>query len=195
MELVELNKVCHKITDGSHNPPKGIESGKLMLSSRNIYNEGLILEDVRYLSNEDFEKENKRTDVNPGDILMTIVGTLGRVLIVNENYPKFTLQRSVGVLKPNQEVLSPDYLALALKSETFQRKLTQGAKGVAQKGIYLKDIRKLKIPLPPLDQQKKIAAILDAADTYRQKTKALIEKYDELTQSLFLFVIRNLLFS
>ena len=44
----------------------------------------------------------------------------------------------------------------------------------------------IKIPLPPLDQQKKIAAILDAADAYRQKTKALIEKYDELTQSLFL---------
>ena len=48
---------------------------------------------------------------------------------------------------------------------------------------YLKD---LKIPLPPLAQQKKIAAILDTADAYRQKTKALIDKYDELTQSLFL---------
>jgi type I restriction enzyme S subunit len=44
----------------------------------------------------------------------------------------------------------------------------------------------IKIPLPPLDQQKKIAAILDAADAYRQKTKALITKYEELTQSLFL---------
>jgi type I restriction enzyme S subunit len=44
----------------------------------------------------------------------------------------------------------------------------------------------LKIPLPPLEQQKKIAAILDAADAYRQKSKALIAKYDELTQSLFL---------
>jgi type I restriction enzyme S subunit len=48
------------------------------------------------------------------------------------------------------------------------------------------DLLKIKIPLPPLEQQKKIAAILDAADAYRQKTKALIAKYDELTQSLFL---------
>ena len=46
--------------------------------------------------------------------------------------------------------------------------------------------QEIEIPLPPLDQQKKIAAILDAADGYRQKTKALIAKYDELTQSLFL---------
>ena len=51
---------------------------------------------------------------------------------------------------------------------------------------HFKYLKKLKIPLPPLDQQKKIAAILDAVDAYRQKTKALIEKYDELTQSLFL---------
>jgi type I restriction enzyme S subunit len=51
---------------------------------------------------------------------------------------------------------------------------------------HFKYLKELKIPLPPLDKQKKIAAILDAADTYRQKTKALITKYDELTQSLFL---------
>jgi type I restriction enzyme S subunit len=51
---------------------------------------------------------------------------------------------------------------------------------------HFKYLKNLKIPLPPLEQQKKIAAILDAADGYRQKTKALIEKYDELTQSLFL---------
>ncbi len=47
-------------------------------------------------------------------------------------------------------------------------------------------LNNLKIPLPPLAQQKKIAAILDAADAYRQKTKALVAKYDELSQSLFL---------
>ena len=51
---------------------------------------------------------------------------------------------------------------------------------------HFKYLKELKIPLPPLGQQKKIAAILDAADGYRQKTKALITKYEELTQSLFL---------
>lgn len=51
---------------------------------------------------------------------------------------------------------------------------------------HFKYLKKLKIPIPPLDQQKKIATILDEADAYRQKTKALISKYDELTQSLFL---------
>ncbi len=64
--------------------------------------------------------------------------------------------------------------------------LENGFKGAGLKHISKGYVSDIKIPLPPLDQQKKIAAILDAADAYRQKTKALIEKYDELTQSLFL---------
>ena len=48
------------------------------------------------------------------------------------------------------------------------------------------DLLKIQIPLPPLATQQKIAAILDAADDYRQKTKTLIAKYDQLAQSLFL---------
>jgi len=48
------------------------------------------------------------------------------------------------------------------------------------------DLLKIEIPLPPLNEQKRIAAILDAADALRQKDKALIAKYDELTQALFL---------
>lgn len=186
MKMVQLGKVCSKITDGSHNPPKGSETGLLMLSSRNITNEGLVLDEVRYITKEEFEIENRRTDVSVGDVLMTIVGTIGRVLVINDNHPKFTLQRSVGVLKPIKNILSSDYLGYTLKSTGLQRKLSQGAKGVAQQGIYLNDIKSIEIPLPPLDTQKKIAAILDAADSYRQKTKTLIDKYDLLAQSLFI---------
>lgn len=58
--------------------------------------------------------------------------------------------------------------------------------GATRGKLTKSSLNSIKIPLPPLDQQKKIVAILDAADEYRQKTKALIAKYDELTQSLFL---------
>lgn len=76
------------------------------------------------------------------------------------------------------------YLFYLLKSK--KEHFESVASGATVKGIKISAITDLKIPLPPLPEQKKIAAILDAADAYRQKTKALIEKYDELTQSLFL---------
>jgi type I restriction enzyme, S subunit len=58
--------------------------------------------------------------------------------------------------------------------------------GSAQPQITFQNLKNIQIPLPPLPVQQKIAAILDAADLHRQKTKALIEKYDQLTQSIFL---------
>ena len=75
-----------------------------------------------------------------------------------------------------------NYLVQLLKSLNLNRYASQSGQPLISAG-RLKDV---EIPLPPIDQQKKIAAILDAAEAYRQKTKALITKYEELTQSLFL---------
>jgi type I restriction enzyme S subunit len=76
------------------------------------------------------------------------------------------------------------YLFYVFKNK--KRHFENIATGATVKGIKIGAITDLKIPLPPLPQQKKIAAILDAADAYRQKTRALIGKYEELGQSLFL---------
>src|SRR5690606_34434138 len=66
------------------------------------------------------------------------------------------------------------------------RKLDDVISGSAQPQVTRQNLRKVSVLLPSLPIQKKIASILDAADAYRQKTKALIEQYDELAQSLFL---------
>jgi len=76
------------------------------------------------------------------------------------------------------------FLFYLLKSK--QKYFEGVSSGATVKGIKKEHITKIKIPLPPLPIQKKIAAILDAADDYRQKTKVLLDKYDELTQSIFL---------
>lgn len=81
--------------------------------------------------------------------------------------------------------LNPNVDLYYLKYYLEKRGLDDVISGSAQPQITRENLKKVKIPLPPLPEQKKIAAILDAADAYRQKTKALIAKYDELTQSLF----------
>ena len=70
--MVKLNSVCKSISDGSHNPPKGIDNSEYyMISSKNIIDDKITLEDPRYLTEKDFLTENKRTNVSAGDILMT----------------------------------------------------------------------------------------------------------------------------
>ncbi len=86
------------------------------------------------------------------------------------------------IIKENVQLLN-DYFYFVMREFDFTGTSDKAAKGQTLNKAKLKE---LKIPLPPLETQKKIAAILDAADAYRQKTKALIEKYDELAQSLFL---------
>ena len=161
-EVKPLGEVCGKITDGSHNPPKGVElSDFLMLSSKNVWDDRIIFDKPRFLSEQHFWDENKRTDVTAGDVLLTIVGTIGRCAVVSESDRKFTLQRSVAVLKPLADHIDSRFLMYALQS--MLERLVDGSQGAAQKGIYLKALRVLPIPIPPLEEQKRIVAVLDAA--------------------------------
>ncbi len=147
---VPLSEVCTKITDGSHNPPARAETGPLMLSSQNILDNKLELTNHRFVSADDFRRENERTRIKPGDVLLTIVGTIGRCLVVTEEMPLFMLQRSVAVLGPDTALLDPIFFARVLQSPPLQGALKGLAKGVAQQGVYLNDLRSLRIPLPPL---------------------------------------------
>lgn len=159
---VRLGDICKKITDGSHNPPKGVQSSDyMMLSSKNIFDDRIILDDPRFLNESDFRNEDKRTDVNPGDVLLTIVGTIGRVAVVNDELPKFTLQRSVAVLKARKDIVNPRFLMRSLQN--ILDELAENARGVAQKGLYLGQIQSLEIPIPPLPEQHRIVSILDEA--------------------------------
>jgi type I restriction enzyme S subunit len=88
--------------------------------------------------------------------------------------------------KPNLDKIRRDFLLHLLRGTIFQNFILNVGDRAAQAGFNKGDLEGFEFSLPPLDKQKKIAAILDAADAYRQKTKALIKKYDELTQSLFL---------
>jgi type I restriction enzyme S subunit len=76
--------------------------------------------------------------------------------------------------------------------ENHLEKLRGQAIGGVIKYIKIGNLTEAEIPLPPLEQQQKIAAILDAADELRQKDKALVAKYDELTQALFLDMFGDL---
>ena len=147
-----LADLCCKITDGSHAPSKGIDkSNYLMLSSQNIFDE-LVLDDVRYLTKEDFIKENRRTNIEEGDLLLTIVGTIGRTHVVKKN-EKYVFQRSVCVIKPKADVLNSVFLESYLKTDEGFNQLDNGGHGTTQRGIYLKNVNNLLIPLANMNDQ------------------------------------------
>lgn len=181
-EKITFDKVCKKITDGSHNPPQGIENSEyIMLSSKNIFNGLINFDNPRYLSEKDFNIENKRTDVNRGDVLLTIVGTIGRTAVVDFN-KKFTLQRSVAVLKPNSDILNSYFLMYSLQKNLDV--LVNGAQGAAQKGIYLKSLKELTIVNIPIALQEKIVTYLDDLSSKIEHVKKVQKEKMESLKAL-----------
>ncbi len=178
-----LRDISEKLVDGSHNPPKKQDSGFPMLSVRNIEN-GLLNWDAnyRFITEEGFELEHRRTNIEADDVLLTIVGTIGRTCVVPKNAPKFTLQRSVAVIKPIE--IDPKYICYQLQSSRVQHYLHKNSKGTAQKGIYLKGLGQLDILIAPPEQQKRIVAKIeelfshiDAGIEALKKAKQLLKQY------------------
>ncbi len=140
----------------------------------------------RFMNRETADKLNC-TYLKKGDVLIArMPDPIGRAcLFPLEKSESYVTVVDIAILRLSKEHHSK-YVMHGLNSPLIRRQIESQVTGTTRLRITKKKIGEIDLPLPPLDQQKKIAAILDAADAYRQKTKALIAKYDELTKSLFL---------
>lgn len=153
-----------------------------MLSAQNVVDGHLSFDGCRTISRESFEVEDRRTKAAAGDILLTIVGSIGRSTVIPEGCPPVTFQRSVAVIKA--EGCSPTFLSYQLRGPRFQKLLEANARGTAQKGVYLRTLSALPILLAPTREQGDIAAEidkqftrLDAAVAGLQRVKANLKRY------------------
>ena len=143
-----------------HNLPKNmIEKTEYpILSAQNIFDGKIDHNGKRFVDEETYIKEQKRINIEKGDVLLTIVATIGRTAVVDENN-NFLLQRSVCVLKPNN-IVNPFYLKFYLDTYKVQEYMTTNAHGSAQAGLYLNQVAEIIIPIPSIDIQNRIVEIL-----------------------------------
>ncbi len=181
---MKIKDICTSVTDGSHNPPQGIEKSEyMMLSSKNIFDDEITFDEPRFLSEKDFEREHKRTQIAVGDVLLTIVGTVGRTAVVDEDMPAFALQRSVAVLHPKNDICLPRFLMYALRGKRTY--IENRAKGVVQKGIYLKEVSDIDIYIPDISNQEIIINKLDKVNTIIKLRQEELLALDNLIKARF----------
>jgi len=180
-----LADVAEFIRDGTHGSPPRTETGVPVLSAMNVKGGLLNFETDRYTSEEEYEAFNRRLPLATGDVLLTIVGTIGRSAVVQMVSP-IVFQRSVAVIRPRAQHLSSRFLFHVTQSAEFQNQLDRAANKSSQAGVYLGKLGDVKIPLPPLPEQRRIAAILDQADALRAKRREALVQLDSLTQSIFI---------
>ena len=117
-EEFTLSELCHLITDGKHGDCENQEnSGFYFLSVKDVFGNQLNYEKARQITESDFLETHKRTKLEPGDVLFTNTGTIGRMAIAPEDSKTYrtTFQKSVAILKPNRDLIIPRFPLLLTK--------------------------------------------------------------------------------
>jgi type I restriction enzyme S subunit len=120
----------------------------------------------------------------PGDILVTGVGTLGVCYVVDDSTPFYFKDGNIIWLR-NRGKAHAGYVKHAFSSRHVKQQIDRSV-GTTVGTFTIERANETTIPLPPLPEQKRIAAILDAADALRAKRRESIEQLDSLTQATFL---------
>ena len=182
-EVKKLGVVTKLIKDGTHNPPSRVDEGIPLLSAENIFNRKINYGiNEKNISIDDYNNMHKNYTIDKGDILMTIVGTIGRVAVVKDDN-KFTVQRSVAIIKSSEE-LNNEYLSYFLESDICKKDLNRRTNSTAQAGLYLGELGKIKIILPSLDEQEQIAEILSSIESQIEEYENKKQKLEEVKKGL-----------
>lgn len=185
--MVLLNDLCLIITDGTHQPPKFQEKGIPFILVSNLSNNTVTYNTEKYISEETYNELYKRTPIEPGDLLLSTVGSYGHPAVVTEDI-RFLFQRHIAYLRPKRELVNSFYLHSALLAPDGQRQIEEKVKGIAQKTLNLSEIRKIMIPLPKMEEQDKFAAFVHQVD--KSKLLSLIKLLEQLITYLYnIFII------
>lgn len=183
-EVKDMRSVSSKITDGEHGTVKRLDQGKLYLMARNVQDNYIDLTDVSFISNTDHSRIYKRCNPEFKDLLLVCVGaTTGRVSLVPK-MEDFSLARSVALIKPNRDLINPDFLYSIFKEDLVQKQIKMSGNASAQQGLYTGKINEIKIPVPPIKIQNKFASMAQNIQLQKEQVKQQMQQSEALFQSL-----------
>ena len=163
-DVMPMRRVITRSVDGPHHSPEYLDHGIPFLSARNIKVDRWSLEDVKFISQIDYETFCQRVKPARGDVLYTKGGTTGVARTVDLDYP-FQVWVHVAVLKLRKARILPRYLATALNSPRCYEQSQLFTRGATNQDLGLGRMKDIVIPVPPLADQsdiiERVAAIED----------------------------------
>ena len=153
-EIVKLEDVCKRITDGSHSSPKSQTLGYPMASVKDMHPWGLNLQSCRKISKDDYHKlVHNNCQPLKDDVLIAKDGSyLKHIFVVNQDLEAVILS-SIAILRPNDRI-NPHILCLSLQEPSVMSRMKNFVSGAVLQRIVLKDFRKFKMLLPTVELQK-----------------------------------------
>ncbi len=182
-----LGAVCD-VRDGTHDSPQYYETGFPLVTSKNVTGGKIDLTDCSLICEADYKKINERSKVHRGDIIMPMIGTVGKPVIVDLE-PNFAIKNVALIKFKSVSKVLNTYIRALLQSDYFDDAVLSKVRGGTQKFISLGDIRKFEILVPPMERQNQFTAFVAQVDKSKDAVKRSLDEtqllFDSLMQQYF----------
>ena len=179
----ELADIIHGTIDYRGKTPKRFDSGIPVLSAANV-KKGKIKIDDKFISREYYDKWTTRGFIKPGDILITTEAPVGEIAKVPGDQI-YMISRRVFALQVNDKLADKTYIYYLLLTEGVLKYFESISHGATAPRIYKDEVLKLKIDLPDLPTQKKIASILSAYDDLMENNNLRIKLLEDMAEEIY----------
>jgi type I restriction enzyme, S subunit len=183
--LADLSKVITKGTTPTTLGFDFCDEGVRFLRVQNIEGGSVNYQRDTLFIDERTHQALARSQIQQGDILISIAGTIGRPGVVPDSAPLLNCNQAIAIVRTNGSVFRP-FLRHWLESSDAQTQMRGATVTGTISNLSLTQVGNLRIPVPPLVEQRRIAEVLDWAEALRARRRVALAQLDTLTQSIFL---------
>lgn len=193
-QWIKIGNLTQKLGAGS--TPKGgrqvyLSSGIKFIRSQNVWNNGLRLDDVAYISPE-IHHNMSNTVVRAGDVLLNITGaSIGRSALVPVDFDEANVSQHVAIVRPVLQEIN-QWIHLYLISPMTFRNIMDVQVGISREGLSMTSLKDFFIPLPPLAEQKRIVAKVDELMEMCDRLEANLRQQQQIAQRFAASTVNHL---
>lgn len=185
MGMYKLGDLCSDVVDCPHSTPEWKNEGIRVIRNFNIVNGSLDFSNGFFVDEETFEKRTQRACPEFEDLVISREAPMGAVCMIPKNL-KCCLGQRLVLLKVNKDVADPNYILFAIQSQFVQKQIQIiDQTGSIVSNLNIPDLKSLRIPLPSLPEQKKIASVLSALDDKIALNKKMNQKLEAMAKRLY----------
>jgi type I restriction enzyme S subunit len=178
-----LEESMKKVSDGAHFTPHYVDAGYPFIKISDVNGDEIDFSNVQYVDEQAYEYLKKNCNPQKGDVLFSKDGTVGKVIEIDYD-KQFVVLSSLAIIRPHQNLTTSHYLKYLLQSSFIQNQATKSKTGTAISRIIVRNIKPIKIPISPLNEQHRIVTKteelftqLDAGVASLKKVQAQLKRY------------------
>ena len=179
-----LADCCESIYDGDHQAPPMVKDGVSCLSISDVVHNQIVFPTSLHTTETYYKKLSPVRTPKKDDILYSVVGSIGIPIILRVNR-RFAFQRQFALLRPNKDVIIPEFLFYTLLNPRFRLQAEATAIGTAQKIIKLNVLRNINIHIPQMSVQRKIVELINPYDALIENHRRQIALLEEAAQRIY----------